>query len=87
MSFTIAHDFENSKVAHMTGTGIVFIEYKKCFDMTRLDNGECITTPYVEIFDDMSQMKKDKDYRGRRMTNFIKYHFKWLVRDLTHDYK
>lgn len=27
MSFTIAHDFENSRVAHMTGTGIVFIEY------------------------------------------------------------
>ena len=66
---------------------ILVSEHKKCFDMTRLDNGECITTPYVEIFDDMSQMKKDKDYRGRRMTNFIKYHFKWLVRDLTHDYK
>lgn len=27
MAFTIAHDFENSKTAHMTGTGIVFIEY------------------------------------------------------------
>ena len=27
MSFTIAHDYKNSKVAHMTGTGIVFIEY------------------------------------------------------------
>jgi len=27
MAFTIAHDFENSKTAHMTGTGIVFIEH------------------------------------------------------------
>ena len=27
MAFMIAHDFENSKTAHMTGTGIVFIEY------------------------------------------------------------
>ena len=27
MAFTIAHDYKNSKTAHMTGTGIVFIEY------------------------------------------------------------
>ena len=66
---------------------ILVSEHKKCFDMTRLDNGECITTPYVEIFDDMSEMKKDQNYRGRRMTKFIKDHFKWLVRDLVHDYK
>lgn len=66
---------------------ILVSEHKKGFDMTRLDNGDCITTPYVEIFDDMSEMKKDQNYRGRRMTKFIKDHFKWLVRDLVHDYK
>lgn len=66
---------------------ILVSEHKKCFDMTRLDNGECFTNPYVEIFDDMSEMKKDQNYRGWRMTNFIKDHFKWLVRDLIHDYK
>lgn len=66
---------------------ILVSEHKKCFDMTRLDNGECFTNPYVEIFDDMSEMKKDQNYRGRRMTEFIKDNFKWLVRDLMHDYK
>ena len=66
---------------------ILVSEHKKCFDMTRLDNNECITTPYTEIFDDMSKMKKDQNYRGRRITEFIKRNFKWIVRDLTHDYK
>lgn len=66
---------------------ILVSEHKKCFDMTRLDNNECITTPYTEIFDDMSKMKKDQNYRGRRITKFIKRNFKWIVRDLTHDYK
>lgn len=69
------------------GIPILLSEHKKCFDMTRLDNGECFTNPYVEIFDDMSKMKKDQNYRGRRITEFIKHNFKWLVRDLTHDYK
>ena len=69
------------------GIPILVSEYKKCFDMTRLDNNECITTPYTEIFDDMSKMKKDQNYRGRRITEFIKRNFKWIVRDLTHDYK
>jgi len=69
------------------GIPILVSEHKKCFDMTRLDNGECITTPYTEIFDDMSKMKKDQNYRGRRITEFIKHNFKWIVHDLAHDCK
>ena len=66
---------------------ILVSEHKKCFDMTRLDNGECITTPYTEIFDEMSKMKKDQNYRGWRITEFIKHNFKWIVHDLAHDCK
>lgn len=64
---------------------ILVSEHKKYFDMTRLDNGGCLTTPYVEIFDDAC--KNDKDYRGWRITDYMKRHFKDYIRDLTHDYK
>ena len=37
MAFTIAHDYENDKVAHMTSAGIVYIEYiGSIFDQTKV---------------------------------------------------
>lgn len=50
MSFTIAHDYKNSKVAHMTGTGIVFI-------LERIENlndllykGDILNTDKIDMY-------------------------------------